>query len=404
MVYTETTYTGYFGRIGNAIKGMIFGPILLILAVILLFWNEGRAVHTARTLAEGKSSVVHVDPAKVDSANEGKLVHFTARAINATGDKLVDPTFHVSQDAIHLRRDVLMYQWKENKDTGAHNNAVGGGQTQTTTYSYSKVWEKSPIDSGSFKEQGHDNPAHWRLDSQTEHAPTVTAGAFTLDGQLAGMIDNFTPVDLSADTVDGLASDLKSDAVLSNNAVFFANEPGQKADPGSAKIGDLKVSFQAALPGDVSVIARQTGSTLSPYQTANNPLELLYVGTHSSDEMFKSEQHKNAMLAWILRAVGFVLMWIGLALIFSPLAVLASVINIIGDIVGAGIGIVTFVLAIAGSFITIAVAWITYRPIVGIALLAVAVGAIVWFFMLRSRGSAQRKAGGNVQGAHPATP
>ena len=55
MAYTEVTRTGYFGRIGNAIKGVIFGIVLFFVSFIILFWNEGRAVHTARTLEEGKS-------------------------------------------------------------------------------------------------------------------------------------------------------------------------------------------------------------------------------------------------------------------------------------------------------------------------------------------------------------
>ncbi len=66
------------------------------------------------------------------------------------------------------------------------------------------------------------------------------------------------------------------------------SETGRKPDPNSPEIGDLKVSFSAALPGDVSVIAMQSGTTLSPYQTKNNAIELLYVGNHTAEEMFKT--------------------------------------------------------------------------------------------------------------------
>lgn len=391
MTYSETTHEGWFGRIGGAIKGMIFGPILLIIACILLFLNEGRAVHTARTLTEAKGAVVSVDSAKVDPANEGKLVHFTGRAVNATGDKLVDPTFHVSQDALRLRRVVLMYQWKEDRRSDTSKDTVGGGSTTTTTYSYAKVWNDKPIDSTTFKEQGHANPTAWRLKGNDADAAVVTAGGFTLNPALVGKIENFTPVALPQDVVEGLSSDLKSDAVFSDNAVFIANDSGKKPDPGSPQIGDLKISFASALPGDVSVIAQQSGKSLAPYQTKNNAIQLLYVGDHSAPEMLSSEEQKNSMLTWILRGAGFVLIFFGFMLMLSPLKVLADVVGIIGDIVGAGIGFVSFACAVALSCAVIAVAWIAFRPVIGISLFAAAFASIVWLFMLRSKGRGQRK-------------
>ncbi|WP_339136467.1 MAG: hypothetical protein WGN25_01115 [Candidatus Electrothrix sp. GW3-4] len=51
--YTEVTNQSWFSRIGGAIKGIIFGFILFIIAFPLLFWNEGRAVKTYKTLKEG---------------------------------------------------------------------------------------------------------------------------------------------------------------------------------------------------------------------------------------------------------------------------------------------------------------------------------------------------------------
>jgi Co/Zn/Cd efflux system component len=106
------------------------------------------------------------------------------------------------------------------------------------------------------------------------------------------------------------------------------------------------VTFKTAAWGPVSVIARQTGSTLSAYPTKHNPLELLYTGTHGADEMFKSEQSKNTIMSWVLRAVGFLAMWIGLLLVLNPMKVLADVIGFIGDIAGAGIALVTFMIAL----------------------------------------------------------
>ena len=37
---------------------MLVGLVLIVAMVVLLFWNEGRAVTTARSLAEGAGAVV----------------------------------------------------------------------------------------------------------------------------------------------------------------------------------------------------------------------------------------------------------------------------------------------------------------------------------------------------------
>ena len=65
----------------NILKSALFGLVLVIGACILLFWAEGRAVKTARSLEEGKGLVVEVDAAKIDAGNDGKLVHITGDAV-----------------------------------------------------------------------------------------------------------------------------------------------------------------------------------------------------------------------------------------------------------------------------------------------------------------------------------
>ncbi|MCW5210069.1 hypothetical protein VU10_07890, partial [Desulfobulbus sp. US1] len=58
-------------------------------------------------------------------------------------------------------------------------------------------------------------------------------------------------------------------------------------------------------------------------------------------------------------------------------SVLADVLPFLGSIVEAGTGFIAFLLAGVLSLITIAVAWIVFRPLLGIILLAIAVGLVV---------------------------
>jgi hypothetical protein len=49
--FTEVTSESWFSRIGGAIKGVFSGIVLCFAAVVLLFWNEGRAVTSVKLSA-----------------------------------------------------------------------------------------------------------------------------------------------------------------------------------------------------------------------------------------------------------------------------------------------------------------------------------------------------------------
>ena len=55
MAVTETTTESWGIRLGGSIKGIAIGGALFIAGIPLLFWNEGRAVKTAKALEEGAS-------------------------------------------------------------------------------------------------------------------------------------------------------------------------------------------------------------------------------------------------------------------------------------------------------------------------------------------------------------
>ena len=97
------------------------------------------------------------------------------------------------------------------------------------------------------------------------------------------------------------------------------------------------------------------------------------MGILSSDAMFKKAQQSNKMLTWLIRLGGFILMFAGLSMVFSLLSVLADVIPLLGNIVAAGKNIIAFLTAGILSCITIAIAWIIYRPLIGTILLAAAI-------------------------------
>ena len=205
-------------------------------------------------------------------------------------------------------------------------------------------------------------------------ADHVSLGEFTLSASLVAGINAYQAIHTDA----GLLSDEMKTRVKRLGDWLYIGE-----DPQAPQIGDLKIAFEMVPETTVSIVSKQIGNTFEPYMTsAGGEVQLLSVGTHSSESMFQSAQEANKVLTWILRGAGFLAMMIGLNLLFRPLSVIADVVPFIGSVVGAGTGIVAFLLAAALSILTIAVAWLFYRPILAIALIAVSIGG---FMAIRSR-------------------
>ena len=78
-------------------------------------------------------------------------------------------------------------------------------------------------------------------------------------------------------------------------------------------------------------------------------------------------------------------MCIGFALVLAPLSVLAGVIPFLGSLVGAGAGLMAFVLTLALGPLMIAIAWFAVRPLMAIGILAA--GLIAAFLVARLRSS-----------------
>src|SRR5579862_5861077 len=177
--YTTTTTTGFGSRIMNSFLGLLLGPVLVIGAIWLLGWNEGRAVQAIRGLAEAQSVLVESSAGSVNPGNDGKLVHVVG-ATSASA-AIEDSDLGLSFDGqVAVDRNVEMYQWKEKKEEKTQDN-TGGSQTTTTTYTYSQVWSDTPIDSSQFAHpEGHENPA-MPFTSHKYAATDAKLGEFALD-------------------------------------------------------------------------------------------------------------------------------------------------------------------------------------------------------------------------------
>lgn len=218
MAIEEVTTESWGSRLGGSFKGVLTGGVIFLAAIPLLFWNEGRAVKTAKALEEGEAACVALPTAdSIDPQYEGKLVHLTGNAV--TQDTLTDGFFPgISLKAIELSRRVEYYQWVESEST-REEKQVGGSVKKITTYSYSKKWVSEPEDSSSFKEAGHDNIVHYTgVENENQNATNVTLGAFTLTPGQISSISGDKPVDLKDVT---LPQELTGCTAVSGNVLYI---------------------------------------------------------------------------------------------------------------------------------------------------------------------------------------
>ena len=104
---TETSTEGYGSRLGGSIVAAVIGLILVPAAIVLMYWNVGRAVDAIRALNRGAAAIIEVNITAVDPATNGKLVHLTGMLQPGTPAK--DPVFGVSGDGmVRLSRKVEM--------------------------------------------------------------------------------------------------------------------------------------------------------------------------------------------------------------------------------------------------------------------------------------------------------
>lgn len=362
--FKDTTRRGWFSRLGGALGGMLFGLALIPIGCFVLFWNEGRAVQTARSLTEGAGLVTAIAAERIDPANAGRLVHVTGPLRIPTVPRDAELGVTPPGGTLRLFRAVEMYQWQEKEESETRNRLSGGTET-VTTYSYSRAWVEGRIDSSRFRQGGNRTNPEPRHESRNWTAESVTLGAFRLS--VAQLSDIPAAESLPAPRGGG-------------NTLYLG------ADPQNPQVGDLRISWKAARPEAVSVIGAQVGEGFGPYATrAGDRLFMLVPERQAASAMFHAAEESNAVLTWILRLVGTLAILFGWGLLFNPIRVLADVVPIFGSIVSAGTGLVAFLLTLVIAPAVIGMAWLFYRPLIGLAVLCLAGLGIFGLTRLRRR-------------------
>lgn len=367
--YAKVTRVSWGQRLMQSIAGVVGGIFLVLASIGGLWWNEGRAVNAAKGLKEGSAAVTSISADQVGLANNGQLVHVSGQA--AAQDVLRDPVLGVAETAIALVREVEMYQWREDSRTETRTT-VGGSEERVTTYSYRPEWSSRHIDSSRFNQaDAHRNPAGFPIESETRRADNVALGAFRLNPALIAQIRQSEPFELGAEHAASLPERFRERASTDQSGWLHVG------DPLAPEIGDMRIRLKVVRDQPVSLLARQVDNTFEAHTTSHGTsIERLMPGILSVDAMFEQMVRENTIMTWALRIGGVLMMVIGSGLILKPIRVTFDILPILGSIAGAGTGVISLVLGLVLSLTTIALAWLFYRPLLSILLIAVCVGIV----------------------------
>ena len=348
-------------------SGILGGLIFLVVGIGVLWSNEGRTVKTQAAIGEASKSYIQVKSDSVDSKNEGKLVATKGKLNIDSSSELKDDIFGIRVNAVKMRRNVEMYQWKEECSE----------EDEKTKCEYEKVWEDKVIDSSEFTESGHTNPSDMLYESEVYTADNVKLGAFTLPSELIGSLkyDKTKGNDALVQEYNNSKENIKVDGKY----LTTVKESGPE-------IGDIRISYQYTAVKDASVMGVQTDDTFEAYTSKKGKdIYTIVEGNKTGAQILENMTSANKTIKWGLRILGIVLVIGGFSSMFGFITNLANKVPVLGNIVSGATSVVSTILGLGLSLIVIAIAWFRFRPVLSIVLIVVVVALIVFLKMYQPK-------------------
>ena len=346
-------------KVKDSIFGVLIGIIFVIGGIFLIFWNEKNNVKNIKVIDELQKVVVDVKSDDIQSINDNKLVNTSGTLV--IPDNIIDSSFGVKVESAILVRTVEMYQWKENCSTDDNNKK---------TCEYSKTWSSNLIDSSKFEnKENHINPIYMNYKSETILGKNIKVGDYNLS---TDQLNNLPAEKVYTNYTNLPYGYKKVDEYVTNASNYDIPE-----------IGNLRIKYTYNDSKDVTVLAMQKGMNLIDYKTEQGTLiNEIKSGIKSSSEMIQMIENGNNLLKWVLRGISLLLEIIGIAAIFGPITSLTSYVPILGSLVGTATSLVGFLLGSSITLLCTAIAWILYRPLLGIILLGI---SLLLFYILMSK-------------------
>lgn len=359
------------------------GALLLVLALALLVWNDGRRTAMVSAIDQMVAEMVQAPQTGIDPSLEGRPVAVTGE-LSSKGE-VADEWFRIAAPGPVLVRDVRMYQWLESD--ALLPGWLGGGKR------VAQGWASGRHDTSQFAQPTpHTNPdppvpgatrfgmdarfGPYRIDHEALVARAIADSTAGRRGaaSLADWVLAIAPLPAPDETLQ------RQGWVLQGDTAYGRHD----ADPAAPKLGDVEVRFYTLANGvRGSVLGAQQGERIVPWRAADGSMVLLGGAGQGGIDALIAQARIDAgagrgWLRWL--ALGLALLggalWVG----HGPLArVLGERLERVPPMVaGAGIGLVLAGLAIVLAY-ALGAGWATLALLL---LGVVAVFALAYSSML----------------------
>ena len=416
---TEATVEESEASLSSMIFGPLFGSIFFIFSLIFLWKNERGYVISCKRLNTELEVCGALDPNTYSQEHDGNLVYLEASTSCDENINDKDFTGIGTFNAVKLIKTVEMHQWKENKRK----------EDRREYYDYEMTWSESFIESTSFHEQSN----HMNIEtnfirrSDETFSTNVHIGQYFLSDELKKMTKNRKELTITEETLKTADTKFMKDLQeigkimhIQGNYIYVSTNNFQHMS------GDLRFSFFEVKCGPTSILAKQNGNSFTKfiipaaiaagevsddgnvnnedvcdsrrgccYNCWNCMCKIAGILTSPINEIFwifekflgskeaifdEAMREQKSKRNWF-RLLGWFLNVLGIYIFFSPIYYLLSWIPLVGTLLAALASWVALIFGlIFGSalcMVTIALAWLFYRPLLSLGLITVATGLAV---------------------------
>lgn len=378
--FVEVERVSWFKRFRNALLGLIFAPVFVVVAFFIL--RHGEIEHAMTTKA-----LFNIEDKVLAQPTDNSLC-LAYDSLYSDSSLLVDPLVSLKINSLKLFRDIQTWQWNEIKKT-KEVHMPDGSTVKKTEYTYKQGWYTYLINSDYFKhKEGHINPKKRRFPHYKTEKETFHFGEKILDSRFNEYILDYIPLDIVNMNLS-LQKNMritKGEIPCLGKPICYPNSEPQKVmssggaslsearsiipfskasfsggeffgsyilvSEGSStapQIGDTRIMYWHIPNSRYTIIGEHNGNKIAPYTKdslfihSELPCEglinsklgqfgMIFSGEHTKEEMFTTVHHENDFMFMILRIGGLLFMIGGFALFGNPLGVLLSWLPFVGAI------------------------------------------------------------------------
>ena len=347
-------FGGIFNKIIGSFTGIIIGVVAIVAGISLLYYNDGR---------ENPFKVAEKSVAVSSSDNPND---YNSEFISVSGDLVSDPLsdnlFLNADQYLAIKREVEVYVITEEENSQGSDGQV--------SYTYTNSWE-GEIPSLNSTPTGSvtQNPAQKPFEDDTFVSSVASIGNFSFDPddlKLRGYEDlelntnlvntdiDFTVPNTSNNSPQNLdldPTDNPTDNIVFVNKEYVYSSSRAVSNP---QVGDFRVGY-SVIPSDTfaTIFGKVQSQEIIPYKDAKSGITVDSFFLTDREEALSTMNGEFKTSRWVLRFVGFLIIWFGLGMLFKPITNLADIIPFVGSLVKGAVAIVTLPVALVISIATI---------------------------------------------------